>query len=280
MLLEKDKVFIEELYRPVKIVSIKRKKNEVPVYNLEVEGNKTYCITEDSIIVHNCDMGMKGKNLNDLFSAIDNSIEKTNVAFVFSNKVYTNMGDQYNPWIQSGGQSVIYNPSLSIKLTSLQDNEDLSDAQIKEEKMRRKTALGNSMKTVRATIAKSRCGTENRNATFLIDATYGIMKHSGLFEMLKDFGLITKEGTRYRLDGVIEGTFFKKDFLSIFKEKEDEYIDLLQPLLDKREQEIKDERIGLEVSDMSEYIEETTGVDDEDGETDLSSLAKEMEADM
>lgn len=223
------------------------------------------------------DMGMKGKNLNDLFSTIDNSIEKTNVAFVFSNKVYTNMGNIYNPWVQSGGQSVIYNPSLSISLTAMQDNEDLTEAQIKEEKLRRKTALGNSMKTVRATIAKSRCGTENRNATFLIDATYGIMKHSGLFEMLKDFGLIVKEGTRYKIPGVIEDSFYKKDFLSLFKEKEDEYIDMLQPLLEKKEQEIKDKRLGLEVSDMGEYVDEISNEEDED---DMVSLVKKMEADI
>ena len=274
MLLEKDKVFIEELYEPVKIVSIKRKKNEAPVYNLEVEDNKSYCVTEDSIIVHNCDMGMKGKNLNDLFSSIDNAIERTNISFCFSNKVYTNFGNIYDPYKQSGGESVIYNPSLSIKLTSTQDSEDVTDTALKEEKLRRKTALGSSLKTVRATISKSRFGTENRNATFLIDSCYGIMKNSGLFEMLKDFGILEKSGNYYTIPGIIDTGFLKKNFTEVFSKNEEKYIELLQKRLDEKEIEIKQKRMNLNISDISE-LDNTTDDDDDDGVN-----ISELEADL
>lgn len=222
------------------------------------------------------DMGMKGKNLNDLFSSIDNSIERTNVSFVFSNKVYTNFGNVYDPFKQSGGESVIYNPSLSVKLTATQDSDDVSDAELKEEKLRRKTALGSSLKTVRATISKSRFGTESRNATFLIDSCYGIMKNSGLFEMLKDFNILVKNGNFYSIPGIIDESFLKKNFTEIFSKNEEKYIPLLQARLEKEEERIKKSRIGLDISDISELREAEERIDeDEDDSFDIS----QMEAD-
>ena len=220
------------------------------------------------------DMGMKGKNLNDLFSSIDNAIERTNVSFLFSNKVYTNFGNIYDPYKQSGGESVIYNPSLSIKLTATQDSEDVSDADLKEEKLRRKSALGSSLKTVRATISKSRFGTESRNATFLIDSCYGITRNSGLFEMLRDFDIIKKNGSMYTMEGVFEKAFYKKDFAKLFSENEAKYIPLLQEKLNEAEERIKKERININVSDMSEIaaMQET----DDEGD----DIVSEMETDL
>lgn len=207
------------------------------------------------------DMGMSAKNKNDLFSSIDNAIERTNISFCFSNKVYSNFGNIYDPYKQSGGESVIYNPSLSIKLTSTQESDDVSDAALKEEKLRRKTALGSSLKTVRATISKSRFGTESRNATFLIDSCYGIMKNSGLFEMLNDFGVLVKNGNYYTIPGIIETGFLKKNFTEVFSKNEEKYINLLQKRLEEIEIEIKNKRMGLNISDISELDNES----DEDG---------------
>lgn len=219
------------------------------------------------------DMGMKGKNLNDLFSSIDNAIERTNISFCFSNKVYTNFGNIYDPYKQSGGESVIYNPSLSIKLTSTQDSEDVTDAALKEEKLRRKTALGSSLKTVRATISKSRFGTESRNATFLIDSCYGIMKNSGLFEMLKDFGVLEKSGNYYTIPGIIDTSFLKKNFTEVFSKGEEKYIELLQKRLDEKEIEIKQKRMNLNISDISE-LDNTT--DDDDDGINISELEADL----
>lgn len=219
------------------------------------------------------DMGMKGKNLNDLFSSIDNAIERTNIAFLFSNKVYTNFGNVYDPYKQSGGESVIYNPSLSIKLTATQESEDVTESELKEEKIRRKSALGSSLKTVRATISKSRFGTESRNATFLIDMCFGVMKNSGFFEMLKDFDVLKKSGNFYTIPGIIEESFLKKNFAKVFSENEEKYIPLIQKKLDEAEERIKIERKGLNISDVSELTV------DEDDDDDGMSLA-EMEEDL
>lgn len=219
------------------------------------------------------DMGMKGKNLNDLFSSIDNAIERTNISFCFSNKVYTNFGNVYDPWKQSGGESVIYNPSLSVKLTSTQDSEDVSDADLKEEKLRRKTALGSSLKTVRATISKSRFGTENRNATFLIDSCYGITRNSGLFELLKDFEVLNKSGNFYTIPGIIDTPFLKKNFTEVFSKNEEEYINLLQKRLEEKEEEIKRMRLNINVSDISEI---KTSVDDEEDDLALDEIENDL----
>ena len=117
------------------------------------------------------DMGKTNKLLNQLFSSLDNTLSATNTTVLFANKVYTNLNNPYDPWVIAGGQSVIYNPSINIKLTAMSEGSDITDAQMKEEKLRRKTALGNSLKVIRATISKSRFGTEGRNAWVVLDST-------------------------------------------------------------------------------------------------------------
>jgi hypothetical protein len=227
-----------------------------------------------------CDMGATGKNLNDFFSSIDGVIQKTNATLVFTNKVYTNINNPYDPWIQKGGQSVIYNPSLSVELTSLSESFDVADADMKEEKLRRKSALGSSLKVIRGRVKKSRFGTEFRNATFLMDSTYGIVKNSGLLETLVDFGVANKQGTRYVIPGIITNeknediSFYKKDFLELFGKNEEEYINKLQLKLDEAEKSIKDKRQTLNVNDIEEVTENDISPD----EISMSDMAKAIEA--
>ena len=268
-----DEVFIEEIYEELTIDDIEFVELTEPVYNLQVEDNESFCVTEDKIICHNCDMGMQQKLLNNFF-ALDTDLHDIGATVMLASKVYTNLNNPYDPWVISGGQSVVYNPSVSIKLTAMSDSDELTDAEIKAEKERRKTALGNSMKVIRATITKSRFGTENRNVWFLLDATYGIVRNSGLFGLLYDFGALKKNGTRYELPGVIEGSFFKKDFAKLFAEHEEEYIEKLQPIMDKIEEDIKNKRLNVNVSDLSEYDEEVT---EESFETSARDVLAAME---
>ena len=56
-------------------------------------------------------------------------MKNTNSTILFANKVYTDLNNAYNTeGVIAGGQSVIYNPSLMIGLTTLQDNPEISDA--------------------------------------------------------------------------------------------------------------------------------------------------------
>lgn len=200
------------------------------------------------------EMGKKQQSINAFFRNFDLAFERTNIAFVYTNKLYTNVGNPYDPWKESGGVAVEYNPSLSIRLMEVtnSDSQDVSQKDIDDEKDRRKTALGNSIKTIRATITKSRFGTEGRRLNFLIDNMTGPVLFSGLFELCKDFGLITKSGSFYSMPEVFEKSFYKKDFIPMIKEDEAGIIQKIQNALDKAEQRIFEERKGIQINDISE----------------------------
>lgn len=230
------------------------------------------------------DMGKTNKLLNVLFSSLDNTLKNTNSTLLFANKVYTDLNNAYNvEGIIAGGQSVVYNPSLMVGLSQLQDNPELSDADVKEEKERRKTGLGGSSKTIRARIKKSRFGTEGKNAWLQIDATYGFTRLSGLFQLLHDYGVCQKNGTRYIIPGVYVNekgediSFYKKDvkeiFPKLFIEQADKYIPLIQEKMQQKEEEFKAKAMSFNTD--SEIVE----TDDDDEISNISILnAMEAEA--
>jgi RecA/RadA recombinase len=226
------------------------------------------------------DMGKTNKLLNVLFSSLDNTLKNTNSTILFANKVYTDLNNAYNTeGVISGGQSVIYNPSLMIGLTTLQDNPEISDTELKEEKERRKTGLGNSLKTVRARIKKSRFGTEGRNAWIVLDSTYGLTRYSGLFNLLCDFGVCVKNGSRYSIPGIIvngkgeDVSFYKKEFIDVFRKDEHKYITLLQEKMEAVEEKLKEKAMNLEVNDLEEVKDA-----EEDGEISNLEMMNMMEA--
>lgn len=189
------------------------------------------------------DMGKKNQDLNAFFTTFDIALERTNVAFLFTNKLYSSM-DMYNPYVESGGNSVSYNTSLSVRLSTVSDSDDISDAELKEEKERRKSALGSSLKVAKAKITKSRFGTEGRNSSFIIDLNYGITRLSGLFNLLLDFGVITSPSSGwYECPCITKDKFRKKDFIDIISKNEDKYIDIFQKELEKAEEKIKQDKI-------------------------------------
>lgn len=230
------------------------------------------------------DMGKQNQLLNALFSSLDNVLKKTNTTMIFANKVYTDINNPYNTeGVISGGLAVMYNPSLMVGLTALQDNPEIADADLKAEKERRKTGLGNSLKTIRARVKKSRFGTENRNAYVVLDATYGLTKYSGLFQLLVDFGVAVKVGTRYTLPNIIVNdkgenvSFYKKDFVNELMKNEEEYINKIQLALNEKEEALKSKAINLTVNDIDEAREE---IGDADEEISTIDLANAMEAEM
>ena len=227
------------------------------------------------------DMGMTGQNLGDLFSSIDSLLEEAHCTLVFTNKVYNSM-DEYTGFIQKGGESVIYNPSLSIELTNMamndQNAKELSSTDINNEKLSRKSAIGSCLSVVRGRVTKSRFGTTNKNTTYLMDADFGIVRNSGLFEMLMDYGLCTRSGSTYSIPALWDKGFYKKDFLKEFEKNEKENIAKLQKALEIREEELKRKRQNLDVNDINEALADE-GNDVGDEEIELSSMIKQMEID-
>lgn len=223
------------------------------------------------------DMGKRSQEIGRFFRTFDVAFEKSNISFLYTNKLYTNLGNQWDPWKETGGVNVEYNPSISVRFADISVTDDKTDAEIKEEKEQRKTSLGNSLQTVRGTVTKSRFGTNGRNAWFLFDFAVGPVRHSGLFTLLSDFGIITGSRT-YSIKGWNDDkSFYKKDFLKLVLEDEEKNIDFFQSELERREIEIKKEKANLVVNDIGE-----TGISDEDeGEdaNEFQDMMNEMEKD-
>jgi hypothetical protein len=227
------------------------------------------------------DMGKKPQEIARFFRTFDNAFEQTNISFIFANKVYTNIGNEYQPWVVSGGVNVMYNPSLFIRLADTAETDDVSETEMKKEKDRRKTALGSSIKPIRATIEKSRFGTEKRRCNFLIDMAVGPAKYSGLFGLLRDFGVIQKAGgSYYKLEEMWEKTFYKKDFIAKIRENEKENIAKLQELLEAREIEIMAQKKDLQLTIDEDIDSDMEDSDSEIGEGDLDDMKKAMIRDM
>ena len=220
------------------------------------------------------DMGARSIDIGRFFRTFDNAFQKTEIAFIFTNKLYTNIGNVFDPWKASGGVNVEYNPSVSVRLAEISATDDVTDADMKKEKERRKSSLGNSLKTIRANITKSRFGTEGRNCWFLLDSVSGPVRLSGLFTLLKDSGIIKQNGSRYLIDGWnLDNSFYKKDFINLVIQEEEKNINFFQEKLDDFEKRNKEEKLTLQVNDINEVQEET------DGDYDLGDMVMAMERD-
>jgi len=221
------------------------------------------------------DMGARAQDVGRFFRTFDTAFEKSNIGFVFTNKIYVNLGNIYDPYKETGGVNAEYNPSVSCRFTEMAAHAEVSDKEMSAEKDRRKTSLGSSLKSIRGQIIKSRFGTERRNCWFLLDFAVGPVKHSGLFTLLKDFGLVSKSGSRYSVNGWRkDNSFYKKDFIKLLMEDEEANLDIFQALLDAKEVSMKEEKKNLNVNDLTEV----NNIDDEeDDEYAASEMINAME---
>lgn len=269
--LPKKKVTDTYVYTEGAISFIRRFVNSVKFNNISAD--KNILIIMDSLgnmqsvrsSSGGIDMGKRGQDLNQFFGCFDNEFESSGLTFIFTNKLYQTF-DQYNPYRASGGESPIYNPSLSIRLTTTADGDDVEDSEMKKEKEERKTALGSSIKQIKAKIMKSRFGTEMRSIPFLLDFGVGVVKWSGMFRLLKDFGVIKVPSMGwYTMPGHEKNgeliKFRKKDFYSILSSDDDEkWKKIFQEGLETREKELKAER--------SKFIEEPIDISELEREGD------------
>ena len=224
------------------------------------------------------DMGKKAQELARFFRTFDNTLERTGISFIFTNKLYTNFGDEYHPWVASGGVNTLYNPSLTIRLAETAANNDMSDAELKKNKEGKTGALGTDFKTLNASVIKSRFGTENKRAEFVFEANAGLAKYSGLFKLLKDYGLIIQSGAYYSCPTLWEEKFYKKDFISKFAQNEDENVDKLQAALDAWEEKQRQEKLGKLGSDVDSMIDaENDAAEVEEQSVDLNDMIGALE---
>ncbi len=89
----------------------------------------------------------------------------------------------------------------------------------------------------------------------MLDFAVGPVRLSGLFTLLKDFGIITGS-TKYSIPGWNnDKTFYKREFLSLLLKDEVGNIELFQKLLEEAEARIKAEKQSLIVNDINEALE-------------------------
>jgi RecA/RadA recombinase len=222
------------------------------------------------------DMGARNIDIGSFFRNFDVDFEKTNMSFIFCNKLYTNIGNQWEPYKASGGVPVEYNPSLGIRLTITSETDDVTEAEMKTERDRRATALGSSLKTIRAKISKSRFGTEFRNITFLIDFAVGPARYSGLFGLCYAFGIMERSGAMYSIEGVFEKSFYKKDFINLVREDEKNVLEKLQKKLEEAEKKLLESKKQIEVKDIEVEIDD----EEEERSLDTAEMLKEMTKDV
>lgn len=228
------------------------------------------------------DMGKRAQDIGIFFRCFDNSIEKTNTAFIFTNKLYTNIGNEYDPWKTAGGENVIYNPSIIMRTSKTADSSDVTEKDKKEEKENKTGGVGSNFETMNAVIRKSRFGTRGKKCQFMVETSTGLVKHSGLFKLLNDYGIIERSGGAWYVCPVLFGDkkFQKTGFLDLFIEKEEEYLDILQAELDKREIEIRQKKLADIETVTDEAVERENEIDealDFDEASALSALVNDLE---
>lgn len=224
------------------------------------------------------DMGQRAKEISRFFRTFDNTLEKTGISFIFTNKLYTNFGDEYHPYVASGGVNTLYNPSLTIRLAETSASDDVSDADVKKNKEGKTGALGTDFKTLNASVIKSRFGTENKRAQFLFEANAGLVKYSGLFKLLKDYGIITQSGAYCSCPALWEEKFYKKDFILKLIQNEEENINKLQAALDVWEENQRQEKLSKLGTDVDSIIEgELAESEIEDNNIDVNDMISMLE---
>lgn len=213
------------------------------------------------------DMGARSVEIGRFFRTFDTVLNKTNICFIFTNKLYVdlNSASMAGPsYVAAGGQSVVYNPSITIRLATSASTDDATDADIKKNKEGKTSAEGTAFKTLSASCVKSRFGCENKRCFIMLESTTGVSRMSGLFKLLKDYGIINQSGSYYSCPPLWgETKFFKKDFISKFKDDEENNVDKLQVALEEYERKIRDEKLDeLNESIIPENDEDEVGIED------------------
>lgn len=204
------------------------------------------------------DVGKRVQDINQFFRNFDIEFERTNICFIFTNKLYQTV-DGTSRLVPSGGEAAVYNPSLTVRFSDAYETDDMSSKQMTAQLASRRTAIGKTLKPIRATVIKSRFGTEQRNITFLIDMGYGPVRLSGLFGLCRDFGVIEKSGGAwYSIPGVIDKKFYKKDFISLVREDEEGILKKLQEKLEEAEIRLKENRSDFQANDINEVEDSDT----------------------
>ena len=274
-----ENTFLESGYEPVDIEGIEKiTNNEELVYDLTVKDHKTYCV-QDRIVGHNSDFGAKAKLTREYFRSYIRKIQKLNICALFTAHYTQNVGQMYGPQkVIAGGTILKFAPSLIVELSHNTKENEVE-----------KSAKGASIVGLKAKILKSRLGTFGKQMEFELDLNKGLEPFSGLFNVLKDYGIIIPAAsdleaqvadkkiparstgwytfTPWEYPELFEfftkkirksGKFRESEFNEFSKEHENELINLYQQALDKAtfSKEEQEDEEQQEINETAEKIQE------------------------
>ena len=126
------------------------------------------------------DMGNKAKQTREFFRSYIRKMQKLNIACVITGHLTKTIGG-YGPSEEVAGGTILqYAPSAEVRFAKVN-----ADSEIE------KSAKGASMIKIRAVIQKSRFGTLGKRVCFDLDMERGLDPYAGLFDILRDYGMIT-----------------------------------------------------------------------------------------
>lgn len=159
---------------------------------------------------HAADMGTKAKALTKMFTAVTQKIGKTDAVCLMTNHGAMEIGVMFPVMKPKGGQSIEYVPSISLRITKGK----LQEKHLEE--------LGylyggtipkhlNSLGIIaRIELYKSRFTRPFRKVQLMIPYDFGLPEYAGLFDYLKDNGVITSPNRKGYYNSTV--ATFEKDF--------------------------------------------------------------------
>lgn len=126
------------------------------------------------------DMGNKAKQTREFFRSYIRKMQKLNIACVMTGHLTKTIGG-YGPSEEVAGGTILqYAPSAEVRFAKVNAESEIE-----------KDARGASMIKIRAIMQKSRFGTLGKRVKFDLDMERGLDPYAGLFDILKDYGMIT-----------------------------------------------------------------------------------------
>jgi RecA/RadA recombinase len=144
------------------------------------------------------DMGNKTKQVRTFFRQYTRKMQRLNICVVMTAHLITNIGGYGPTKIVTGGTILQYMPSAELRFTRVNADTTLEQS-----------AIGASSIKTRCDIQKSRFGTYGKRVTFDLDMAHGLDPYVGLFDIMRDYGVIITAGSDIEAQ-IKEKKIFKK----------------------------------------------------------------------
>ena len=205
---------------------------------------------------HTADMGTKAKALTKMFTAVTQKIGKTDAVCLMTNHGAMEIGVMFPVMKPKGGQSCEYVPSISLRITK---------GKLQEKNLEELAYLygGNIPKhlnslgiVARIELYKSRFTRPFRKVQLMIPYDFGLPEYAGLFDYLKDNGIITaptRQGWYNTSICPFDKDFTRKKFI------EDGYAEKIMKVLLKEEKKKPFDFIMKSAEDIAKEQAENAG---------------------